>query len=115
MRASILSLCSPTQPSMEVPHATATQYTVNAESNQETATPMYRPSLGTHAHAPWTRNLSQSESYSSYDEKTFSRWYARNVDWVSCNKAAIPEGIPPAHEQALVIDASFVPTSGKHT
>lgn len=58
------------------------------------------------------RNLSR---YSSYDEKTFSRWYARNVDWVSCNKAAIPEGIPPAHEQALVIDASFVPTSGKHT
>ncbi len=56
------------------------------------------------------RNLSR---YSHYDEKTFSRWYAR--DFVSLHKAAITEVIPSGHEQALVMDASFVPKSGKTT
>lgn len=58
------------------------------------------------------RNLSR---YSSYHERTFSRWYARDFDFVSLNKAAITRGIPPEHEQALVVDASFVPKSGKKT
>jgi DDE superfamily endonuclease len=58
------------------------------------------------------RNLSR---YSPYHERTFSRWYAREFDFVSLNKAAIRQVIPPAHEQALVIDASFVPKSGKKT
>ena len=58
------------------------------------------------------RNLSR---YSSYHERTFARWYARDFDFVSLNKAAIIQVIPPDHEQALVIDASFVPKSGKTT
>ena len=58
------------------------------------------------------RNMSR---YSHYAEKTFSRWYARDFDFVSLNKAAISEVIPPEHEQALVMDASFVPKSGKTT
>jgi hypothetical protein len=58
------------------------------------------------------RNLSR---YSSYDEKTFSRWYAKEFDLVSLNKAAITHVTPPEHAQALVIDASFVPKSGKKT
>ena len=58
------------------------------------------------------RNLSR---YSSYHERPCSRWYARDFDFVSLNKAAITRGIPPAHEQALVLDASFVPKSGKQT
>jgi hypothetical protein len=58
------------------------------------------------------RNLSR---YSSYHERTFARWYASNFDFVSLNKAAIIQVIPPEHEQALVIDASFVPKSGKKT
>ena len=58
------------------------------------------------------RNLSR---YSSYHERTFARWYARDFDFVSLNKAAIIHGIPPEHAQALVIDASFVPKSGKKT
>jgi DDE superfamily endonuclease len=53
--------------------------------------------------------------YSSYHERTFSRWYARGFDFVSLNKAAITQVIPPEHAQALVIDASFVPKSGKKT
>ena len=58
------------------------------------------------------RNLSR---YSSYHERTFARWYAKDFDFVSLNKAAITAVIPPEHEQALVIDASFVPKSGKKT
>jgi DDE superfamily endonuclease len=58
------------------------------------------------------RNLSR---YSSYHERTFARWYARDFDFVSLNKAAITVVLPPAHEQALVMDASFVPKSGKQT
>jgi hypothetical protein len=58
------------------------------------------------------RNLSR---YSSYDERTFARWYAREFDFVSLNKAAILHVTPWEHEQALVLDASFVPKSGKKT
>lgn len=58
------------------------------------------------------RNMSR---YSPYHERTFSRWYARAFDWVSLNQAAITEAVPPEHAQALVMDASFVPKSGKHT
>jgi hypothetical protein len=53
-------------------------------------------------HAPF-RNLRR---YSVYHERTFARWYARDFDFVSLNKAAITQVIPPEHEQALVIDAS---------
>jgi hypothetical protein len=58
------------------------------------------------------RNLSR---YSPYHERTFARWYARDFDWVSLNKTAITEVVPPEHGQALVMDASFVPKSGKQT
>ena len=58
------------------------------------------------------RNLSR---YSPYHERTFSRWYERSFDWVDLNQAAITEVVPPEHEQALAIDASFVPKSGKQT
>lgn len=58
------------------------------------------------------RNMSR---YSPYHERTFSRWYGRDLDWVSLNKGAITAVVPPEHDQALVLDASFVPKSGKHT
>jgi hypothetical protein len=58
------------------------------------------------------RNLSR---YSAYHERTFARWYASDFDFVALNKAGILRVIPPAHHQALVIDASFVPKSGKKT
>ena len=56
------------------------------------------------------RHLSR---YSAYHEKTLTRWYACDFDFVSLNKAAIIEVVPPEQAQALVIDASFVPKSGK--
>ena len=58
------------------------------------------------------RNMSR---YSPYHERTFARWYDTPFDWVSFNKAAITEVVPSEHEQALVIDASFVPKSGEQT
>ena len=58
------------------------------------------------------RNLSR---YSSYHERTFARWYDRPFDFVALNKAAITQVIPPDHQQALVIDATFIAKSGTHT
>jgi hypothetical protein len=58
------------------------------------------------------RNMSR---YSPYHERTFARWYDTTFDWVSFNKVAITEVVPSEHEQALVIDASFVPKSGEQT
>jgi DDE superfamily endonuclease len=58
------------------------------------------------------RNLSR---YSPYHERTFTRWFARDVDVVTLNHAAIVEVVPPSHEHILAFDPSFVPKSGKHT
>jgi len=58
------------------------------------------------------RNLSR---YSPYHEKTFARRFATAVDFVALNKAAMMRVVPQDHEQALVLDASFIPKSGKHT
>ena len=58
------------------------------------------------------RNLSR---YSAYHERTFARWYDRHFDFVALNKAAITQVMAPEHQQALVIDASFIPKSGTHT
>lgn len=58
------------------------------------------------------RNLSR---YSEYHEKTFSRGFARAYDWTELNHAAISEVIPVTHEQALVLDASFIGKSGRGT
>ena len=58
------------------------------------------------------RNMSR---YSPSHERTFSRWYGRGFDWVSLNQAAITEVVPPEQDQALVMEASFVAKSGKHT
>jgi DDE superfamily endonuclease len=58
------------------------------------------------------RNLSR---YSPYHEKTFARWFARDVDFVSLNHAAIIEVVPAYHEHVLAFDPSFVPKSGQPT
>src|SRR4029434_2799349 len=58
------------------------------------------------------RNLSR---YSWYHERTFSRWYARDFDFVALKKTAITRVMSSEHEQALVIDASFVTKSGRKT
>ena len=56
------------------------------------------------------RNLSR---YSSYHEKTFARWFARDFDFVSLHHAAIVEVVAPCHEHVLAFDPSFIPKSGK--
>ena len=86
-----------------------------SQEHQETPASVCHPSVRADAHAPWTRHLSPDESLPPFHERTFSRWDARDSDWVSLNQAAITEVVPSGHAQALVIDASFVPTRGKYT
>jgi hypothetical protein len=58
------------------------------------------------------RNLSR---YSGYHEKSFARGFSRTYDWTTLNHAALTEVIPADHEQALVMDASFIGKSGRAT
>ena len=58
------------------------------------------------------RHLSR---YRPYHERTFARWLARDVDFVTLNYAAIVAVVPQSHEHILAFDPSFVPQSGKHT
>ena len=58
------------------------------------------------------RNLSR---YSSLHERSLARGYERGFDFVALNKAALSQVIPCEHEQALVLDASFIAKSGTHT
>lgn len=58
------------------------------------------------------RHLSR---YSPSQEKTFARCFARDVDVVSLNHAAMVDVVPHSHEHVLALDPSVVPTSGTHT
>ena len=58
------------------------------------------------------RNLSR---YSAYDEKTFSRWYRREVDWAGVNVAAIRAVVPATHESVFAFDPSHMAKSGART
>ena len=62
----------------------------------------------------WATFLNLSR-YSHYDEKTFRRWFRREVDWAGLNVAAIRAVVPAHHDQVLAFDPSFVPKSGKCT
>ena len=58
------------------------------------------------------RNLSR---YSDYSEKTFSRWYRREFDFVEFNRLSLQ---PLSEAETTLIAATagrFVPNSGKHT
>ena len=58
------------------------------------------------------RNLSR---YSDYHEKTFSRWYRRDFDFVEFNRLSL---LPLGKAETTLVaatDCSFTPKSGKHT
>jgi hypothetical protein len=59
------------------------------------------------------RNLSR---YSDYDEKTFSRWYRRDFDFVEFNRLSLsPITLAPDDNWVAVVDCSFISKSGKQT
>jgi hypothetical protein len=58
------------------------------------------------------RNLSR---YSDYNEKTYSRWYRREFNFVTFNRLSLLLLCNPSHELIAAADCSFVPKSGKHT
>ena len=58
------------------------------------------------------RNVSR---YRASHEKTFAQWFARDVDFVSLQRAAIVAVVPQRHEHVLACDPSFVPKRGKRT
>lgn len=61
------------------------------------------------------RNLSR---YSDYHEKTFSRWYYRDFNFVEFNRLFLQQFIVKDDKSPVMIaalDCSFIPKSGKHT
>jgi len=58
------------------------------------------------------RNLSR---YSDYNEKTYSRWFRRDFDFVDFNKISLAEISNSDNTLIAAIDCSFVNKSGKQT
>lgn len=58
------------------------------------------------------RNLSR---YSDYHEKTFSRWYRREFDFVEFNRLSLQSLNAAEPTLIAATDCSFVPKSGKRT
>jgi hypothetical protein len=73
------------------------------------------PLLGLRLMRPGHATFRNMSRYSPYHDRTCARWYGRHFAGVSLHQAAITEVVPPAHEQAVVMDARVVPTSGQHT
>jgi hypothetical protein len=60
-------------------------------------------------------NFTNLSRYSKLSERTYRRHFAQPYGFVSLNEAIIDEAIAPHHFQVAVVDASFVPKSGKAT
>jgi len=58
------------------------------------------------------RNLSR---YSSLCEKTYSRWYRRTFQFDEFNEIAMKRYLPESRHLIGIVDASFIPKSGKCT
>lgn len=58
------------------------------------------------------RNLSR---YSELDEKTYSRWFRRDFDFVDFNRRSLESVYTSGHELVAAIDCSFCEKSGKYT
>ncbi len=58
------------------------------------------------------RNLSR---YSDYHEKTFSRWYRREFNFVEFNQLSLQAICGTETTLIAVTDCSFIPKSGKYT
>ncbi len=58
------------------------------------------------------RNLSR---YSEIGEKSYSRWFRREFDFVEFNRLAMQEHMPSENIKVAAMDCRFVTKSGKHT
>ena len=116
MSPPLLRLCFHTQPRREATHATASECTASFQSNQATSTQVSHASIRIAAYAPRSCHLSQSKiAIAPITKEPLLVGTLKAFDFVSLNKAAITHVMIPEHEQAFVIDASFVSKSGKQT
>ena len=88
---------------MEVPRATASECTCDVTPNQETAQ-IHRPSAGTSADALPRFAISADSSFTSVPSRG-----GTTADFVSLNKAAITQVIPPGINRPS-LSAAFAPT-----
>ncbi len=60
-------------------------------------------------------NFTNLSRYSNLSERTYRRQFSQPYAFISLNRALISAALTPQHFQVGVIDASFVPKSGKAT
>ncbi|MEL6130813.1 MAG: transposase [Cyanobacteria bacterium J06628_4] len=60
-------------------------------------------------------NFTNLSRYSDLSERTYRRHFERPYEFMNFNQAVIEAAIVPTHFQVGVVDASFVPKSGKAT
>lgn len=58
------------------------------------------------------RNLSR---YSEISEKTYSRWFRRDFDFIEFNRLCLSDVFTSGHTLVAALDCSFSEKSGKHT
>lgn len=58
------------------------------------------------------RNLSR---YSAVCERTYSRHFAKSMDWVGFNRQVIDATFGPDSPRIVAFDPTFIPKAGKHT
>lgn len=60
-------------------------------------------------------NFSNLSRYSPYSERTYRRLFLQRVHFGQINQAFLEATVPTDHDLIAVMDASFLPKSGKHT
>ena len=60
-------------------------------------------------------NFTNLSRYSELSERTYRRQFAKEFDFSAFNEALVEEAVVPEHRLLGVMDASFVPKSGKAT
>ncbi|PZO10234.1 MAG: IS4 family transposase, partial [Leptolyngbya foveolarum] len=60
-------------------------------------------------------NFTNLSRYSDLSERSYRRHFAKSYEFISLNAGLIDEAVDTKHFSVAVIDASFVPKSGKAT
>ena len=71
--------------------------------------------LTTLGYLPGKANFRKLSRYRDLHEKTSSRWFRREFDFVEFNRLSLAAVVASGHTFAVAIDCSFTPKSGEHT
>ena len=100
---------------MEVPRATASECTATLPQTKKPQRKFIVHLLGLLLMLPWPCHVSQPQPLQCVSRAVPSRGGTTDTFDSRTQQGAITQVMAPEHQQALVIDASFIPKSGTHT